>query len=81
MSHRFEIPYRSSDGLHNLDVAGIVDWCRAHFGISRSDFGNGIRSWDTYQNTMFDGDAHMVRCRVFIFYDDEDAMAFKLKWL
>lgn len=57
----------------------ILTWCSANFG---KPMPTGRARWDTYQHTVFNSDnSRFVNGRMFMFYNDVDAMAFKLRWL
>ncbi len=55
----------------------ILDWCFDNFG---KPMPNGVR-WDSYQHTIFGLDTErFINGRMFMFYTEEAAMAFKLRW-
>ena len=63
--------------MPGFEFAEIIDWCLDNFGGAFiADDG-----WDTYQHTSLNNDNNLVPCRIFIFHREEDAMAFKLRWL
>ena len=55
----------------------ILEWCRESFGSPMSS----SEPWDTYINSTMSGGHYLINCRFFVFYSEEDAMAFKLKWI
>ena len=61
--------------MHQPDK--ILEWCEQTFGKMMP----GPGRWDTYLNTSIGIDYRLASCRFFIFHRDEDAMAFKLRWL
>ena len=57
----------------------MVTWCYDNFG---KPMPAGRSRWDSYQHTKFvGGNQPFINGRMFIFYHDEDAMAFKLRWI
>ncbi len=68
MKIRFDMPGRQ--------FSEMLDWCIENFGVAYLH----DNSWDTYQHSMLNENNSLIPCRVFIFYREEDAMAFKLRW-
>ena len=67
---KFHIPKDQYSGA-------ILTWCYDNFG---KPMPTGVR-WDSYQHTIYGLNVNrLVNGRVFMFYNDIDAMAFKLRW-
>ncbi len=71
--HNFHIPRDRYSGA-------IVTWCYDNFGKPTQ---TGRARWDTYQYTIYEIGRNnpFVKGRKFIFFQAEDAMAFKLRCL
>jgi len=56
----------------------ILTWCYDNFG---KPMPTGRARWDSYQHTIFGlGKDRFINGRMFIFFNETDAMAFKLRW-
>lgn len=54
----------------------ILTWCYDNFGGPTT----GPR-WDSYQHVIYSLNGQLMDGRIFTFYNDTDAIAFKLRWL
>lgn len=67
---KFHIPKDQYSGA-------ILTWCFKNFGKPDQE---GPR-WESYQHIIYSLNGQLMDGRIFIFYNDEDSMAFKLRWM